>query len=319
MSKLTEHKNEMRTRRTAASIALAACALAICIGLPGTAWTGSVFMKNGYIIQGPIVERSDNVVILGWPHGKMTIHRRFIDAVVFEQDEERRLKEEEALAQREATPIEVASILDTQQPEGDELPPDVDSLIKKYVIETKSTKSPTEGEGATDPAASAAGGESTTDVVAQPEHSLGERVSVQELACSLRPPKGWASVKKGDAFHVQAAEETDGFRPCLNVVSVPRNATTGGNYVSWVKEEDSKALQDFELISEGPTKLGSLQAVEIVCRGTRNERTATVRQLVVENENRVWIVSAFTHAEGADAVAGALAESLKSFEVSGTK
>ena len=147
----------------------------------------------------------------------------------------------------------------------------------------------------------------------------GERVSVQELACSLRPPKGWASVKKGDAFHVQAAEETDGFRPCLNVVSVPRNATTGGNYVSWVKEEDSKALQDFELISEGPTKLGSLQAVEIVCRGTRNERTATVRQLVVENENRVWIVSAFTPAEGADAVAGALAESLKSFEVSGTK
>jgi len=70
MSKLTEHKNEMRTRRTAASIALAACALAICIGLPGTAWTGSVFMKNGYIIQGPIVERSDNVVILGWPQAR---------------------------------------------------------------------------------------------------------------------------------------------------------------------------------------------------------------------------------------------------------
>ncbi len=49
---------------------------------------GSVFLKNGYIIQGRIVERDADKVILAWTNGKMTIYRRFVHEVVLDPSEE---------------------------------------------------------------------------------------------------------------------------------------------------------------------------------------------------------------------------------------
>ncbi|HLU49455.1 MAG TPA: hypothetical protein VK116_15265, partial [Planctomycetota bacterium] len=34
-------------------------------------FAGSVFMKNGYIIQGPIVEESKDAIVLGWQNGEV--------------------------------------------------------------------------------------------------------------------------------------------------------------------------------------------------------------------------------------------------------
>src|SRR5687767_33985 len=93
---------------------------------------GSIFMKNGYIIQGPIVERSDESIVMGWPNGKVTIHKRFVDNVVYEATEEKRLIEDEAFkAQEKARSEDDLSLLATSN-ESEDLPPNLDVLMKRY-------------------------------------------------------------------------------------------------------------------------------------------------------------------------------------------
>jgi hypothetical protein len=92
---------------------------------------GSIFMKNGYIIQGPIVERNDGAVVLGWNYGKLTIHRRFIDTVNYEAGEEKKLQEEEGVRTQRGNPgaEEIPLLAATQ--DSDELPPTLEALVSK--------------------------------------------------------------------------------------------------------------------------------------------------------------------------------------------
>ena len=60
--------------RTAAALAVLAAVL-----LTTSAWAGSILMKNGYIIQGRIVDRNGDAVILGvaqWQDGHRPPIRR---------------------------------------------------------------------------------------------------------------------------------------------------------------------------------------------------------------------------------------------------
>ena len=89
-------------RRTFPAMRSAALPLAAAIGIclaTGAARAGSVFMKNGYIIQGPVLEYSegtDGAVVLGWANGKMTIYHRFIEKLDLEPGEEKNVKVAEA-------------------------------------------------------------------------------------------------------------------------------------------------------------------------------------------------------------------------------
>ena len=81
--------------------------LALCLGLLmpvlplPTTEAGSVFLKNGYILQGRIVERGDGMVVLGWQNGRVTIHDRFIDEVLLDPAEEELIRQQNALAEAE--------------------------------------------------------------------------------------------------------------------------------------------------------------------------------------------------------------------------
>lgn len=81
----------MRTL-TRLSLAMVFAALTVT-----TADAGYVFLKNGYILQGKIIEKTDDKVILDYPGGQVTVFERFIKHVVLDPAEEamneRRMKE----------------------------------------------------------------------------------------------------------------------------------------------------------------------------------------------------------------------------------
>ncbi len=289
---------------------------------------GSVFMKNGYIIQGPIVERGEGSIVLGWPNGKLTIHRRFVDSITYDQNEEKRLAEDEAHQNEADHPTEENANILEPLAEVEDLPNDLEAIMKIYVINTK----PGAAGGATNPAGGQedapstgplgsdptpgtgglpGGEEGTASVVPRPDDLLGDRVSDDGVAISFRPPRGWSVAKKSGVLEASGTPAADGLRPSISILLVSRGPLTGADYVSVLKEEDARALQDFELLGDGPREVGDEKAHEIVCRGTRAGRTAALRQLVVEKGENLWLISTFAPACGSGAPFQALEESLK--------
>jgi len=102
---------------------------AVCA--PPSAMAGNVFMKNGYIIQGPVVDRDEESVVLGWDHGKMKIHRRFIDQVVYDAGEEERLEEWERLRVEDEQAAREALAASTARRGQEGLPADLDDLLQR--------------------------------------------------------------------------------------------------------------------------------------------------------------------------------------------
>ena len=264
---------------------------------------GSIFMKNGYIIQGPIVERSDESIVMGWPNGKVTIHKRFVDNVVYEATEEKRLLEDEAFkAQEKARSEDDLSLIATSN-ESEDLPPNLDALMRRY--EELARKQGTAAGGETTPG-------TTVGRIDRPD-ALGDRVEDKAVSVAFQPPQNWTRKSAKDVFEVAAAGETNGFRPSLNVVTFARGALKSDEYVHLLKEEDARTLESFELLSEGPRMVGPEKGYELVGRGSYQGKEAVVRQVLVSRDDRVWLISAFTSDQSSDAFS-AIEESLKTFE-----
>lgn len=268
---------------------------------------GSVFMKNGYIIQGPIVERSEDAVVMGWPNGKVTIHKRFVDNITFEAAEEKRLLEDEAFkAQEKARSEDDLSLLATSN-ESEDLPPNLDALMRRYEEIARKQASGGSTTGEVSP-----GG--TVQRIESPDDLLGDRVEDQNVSVSFKPPKNWSRKSNKDFFEVAAGTATNGFRPSLNVVSFARGALKSEEYVNLLKEEDARTLEGFELLSEGPRTVGKDKGYELVGRGSYQGKEAIVRQVVVSRNDRVWLISAFTADQNTESSFSAIEESLKTFE-----
>jgi hypothetical protein len=313
--------NSTRNRSVHGILAAAVCrglllpALVVCLALPAALEAGSIFMKNGYIIQGPIVERSEGDIVLGWPNGKLLIHRRFVDSIVYEQAEEKRLAEDEAHHAKESQTTEDSPLLIESLGEVEDLPSDIDDIMRKYVINTKANTGVETGSTATDPSNGATGGEQgTATIVTRPDEFLGERVSDETLAVSFKPPKAWTTRLQAGVFEAAGVPGPDGFKPCINVTSLPKGPLGASDYAALLKEEDAKSLRDFEVLGEGPRDVGSEKAHEVVGRGVHNGHAANVRQIVVEKGGTLWLVSVFVSAQGGDSVTSQVDEALKTFE-----
>ena len=291
------------------------CGLALVFcSVSGAAWAGNIFMKNGYIIQGPIVERSDGSIVLGWPNGKVTIHQRFIDSVVYDPNEERRLQEQESHSTSETPAEETLGLLGTAE-EPDELPMDPDKLVQIYVKAPRGVENGTPTDPSGGPTDGSQGPEGTVASVQRPDELLADRFLEETLGFSFRPPKGWTLDKKADVFQAAGPAGADGFRPSLSVARVAKGPLSRVDFAAIVKEENGKRLEDFELLNEGPRTLGAHSAYELLGRGTRAGRVALVRQVLVDGTESLWLVSCFVPVKGGDSVAPVIDESLKTFEL----
>ncbi|HVR75845.1 MAG TPA: hypothetical protein VMT52_16050 [Planctomycetota bacterium] len=303
--------------------ALAVClAVAVLFGARGEAVAGSVFMKNGYIIQAPIVERNDGGIVLGWPNGKVQIYRRFIESITYDMGEEKQLQDAEIQSKEAEAGAARLDIL-ASEAEPEDLPTSLEQVLEKYkdVVKAPSPEAAADhllvervlgvrspSDRVLDPGLGEVG------VLSRPDESLEPRVTEESLGVSFQPPRGWVTRSTNSAFQAVGASGTDGFRPSISVVTMPAGDLPREEYVTLLKDEISKNLQDFEFLSEGPRQIGGETAYEVVGRGTRHGRAAVLRQVVIVKGGQVWLVSAFASPADQAATASIIGESVKTFE-----
>jgi hypothetical protein len=292
----------------------------VALGLSaGGVQAGSVFMKNGYIIQGPITERSEDSVVLGWPNGKVTIHKRFIESVSYDAGEEKRLQDEESHRAREGVSQDEDTLLLVASNDADDLPLRPEDLLPKPPDKVDGASGqdpgnpgPSSGDsspnGSTPTVDGTGGGpqgqgtpSGTPGVISRPDERLADRLTDTNLSISLRPPKGWTVKSSHGAFRVFGEPAADGFRPSMNVVSLPKGPLGISEYVSALKENGERTLQGFEVLSEGPREIGQEKGYELSAVGSYKGHSAAVRQVLVVKGDRVWLVSAFSQEKGNEA------------------
>ena len=72
-----------------------------------------------------------------------------------------------------------------------------------------------------------------------------------------------------------------------------RGSLSGDDFVELLREQQFTELVAFELLTEGPTKVGGRDGYELSGRCSYENQPAVVRQIVVQIEGRVWLFSAF--------------------------
>ncbi len=89
----------------------------------GVAEGGTVFLKNGHVVNGKVIASDEEKVVLTWSNGRATIYRRFISEVVLESSEK------EYLARRGAARNPQVEVANThiQLPELADLMPTADA------------------------------------------------------------------------------------------------------------------------------------------------------------------------------------------------
>lgn len=277
----------------------------------------SVFMKNGYIIQGQVVERDEETVVLGWPNGKVYLARRFIETVAYEPGEEKRLEDEERARREQASASEGDEVL-VVSVESNELPSTLEELLRTVNATRQSPGTGTAGspvrpgEAPEAPGAPGSAGQPPevpaappegTDagpgvVVTRPEDPLGEAYADPVRGLSLRPPRGWDVRADEKALAVRGPEGPNGFRPSVNVVAFDRGPLDVLEYVAFLKQENAAYFEAYEPIYEGECEVGAKRGFQLVGRATRQGKTAVVRQILVGDGTRAWLLSTFTEEAG---------------------
>jgi hypothetical protein len=308
-------------------------ALAILPAAP-PARAGTVFMKNGYLIQGPVVEHSPDSVVLGWPNGKVTIYRRFFDKVDLEPGEEKNFRAPETTG-----PSIDEEELVTAQPD-EELPQSLSDLVKAYHLPPALVEphpaalgSPTEDpkgtEGGTAPETGhqpPPGGEpdSVASTVPAEDAGLADRSTAPKWGFSIRPPAGWrvSEVEGCVSWIGQAGPE--GFAPSISVTSVKRGSLKWEEATKTLREDQQTPLREYKLIAEEAVEVGGRTAYQVSGQGTAGgrpglpkKRSVKVRQVLLEEGDRYWLVSSFLHTAVPEDLAALLDRSIQTFKVEG--
>ena len=275
---------------------------------------GSVFMKNGYIIQGPIVESDDRSIVLGWNNGQITIFRRFVDTIAYDPGEEdrleaQRLEKQRTLAERD----EILATQDGATDEIDELPAELEVFLALYASD-----SPLSASG---DAAARSRSESTSPGVdvesVEPADRSEQRVLSSGNELSLVAPDEWNARPVSGASLAVFGPEVEGFSPSVNVVPIERGDLSFGECIEFLKDSQRVSIADFELITEGRRELrAGLEVFEIVGRGTMQNRMLVVRQVLVPRSTRLWLVSGFSTGATEDPAFAAVEASLATLEFS---
>ena len=328
-SKYGAHKMcDQLSRRVRARAVASACSILLGWTLAGSLHAGSVFMKNGYIIQGEVVDRDEESIVLGWSNGKVAIAWRFIEEVSLDPDEEQNLVELEAMRKQiehRATVDEQITMLAETESTPD-LPATLDSFLQTYDLlpRSRSTENPdglplgpTDVEGpepvvVADP--SGADAVVVTDVTPEPADTLGEPISSSAWRVSFQPPGGWTEQVTPEALRFVSTDSTGAVPASLTVQRVPVGPLESSDYVALLKAEHSRLLAGHEVLSTGWREVGGERAFEIVSRGQYAGRSGVVRQCLVVQDNDVWLISAFTGDDEADGDFGRIEKSLATFD-----
>ncbi len=243
---------------------------------------GYVFMKNGYIIQGRVVEKDGEKIVLRWTNGTMIIGQRFISELVLDASEEEDLKAIEALKQENREQVEYGG-----DPEHDvvlELPENLEEIIALHgdsfhgrepsttVVEVK----PLAGVGIEPTPAGAPGTVTGKAELAFPKASI-----------ALVPPEEWEVAEEGNRIRVR--KPGDGPTPAL---TIDFQTVTGVTRETAQKEFRSLLVGTYpELgkVREWEDRVGDAPAYCI--EGEYKARNVTFTEVLVHRGNVCYLIA----------------------------
>jgi len=284
---------------TAAFLLLATCG-------SGAAMAGSVFLKNGYILQGRIVERGDGVVVLGWQNGRVTIHDRFIDEVLLDPAEEELIRRQKELAEAEAAETALAmENFDLASNEVISLPDTYESILGSSA--TPATTAWTPGSGPTTTPASDPSQTPVPQAGTLPNPAEMEKI-FPALGVALQVPSGWKIGESADALQVERAGASGAVKFTIDLW---RSGTIENDVaIGAIAESLAAAFPNAAVESGAELDIAGFPAKSLVCRDS--DRRTTCRQHVVATENGVYVVGMYFPFETDTASALALDDVLDS-------
>jgi len=253
----------------------------------GAAIAGSVFLKNGYILQGRIVERGDGVVVLGWQNGRVTIHDRFIDEVLLDPAEEEMIRRKKEMEAAEAAETALAmENFDLASNEVISLPDNYESILG-----TSAAPTGTPWVAGTEPVATTSTqptGTPSTQVGTLPNPAEMEKL-FPALGISVQVPSGWKIDEKQDSLQV----EREGAGGSIRLtVDLWRGGTLETDVAIGAIAESLAATFPTAVVEDGSElDIGGIPAKSLVCRDS--DRRQTCRQHVVATANGVYVVGMY--------------------------
>ena len=261
----------------------------------GSANAGSVFLKNGYILQGRIVERGQDMVVLGWQNGRVTIHDRFIDEVLLDPSEEEMIRQqkvnEEVEQQRSAVVFEELSL---QGNEVLSLPDSYESILGSGRVpefspqsldnENNVSTATNIGVSNTDPVDS----DPATVVETVPRPEIFEKIFAS-IGVAIAVPEEWRVDEKENAIRVSSIGNPT--RDYLTIDLWPGEGIDSETALSVLEDAIAMNLPSFVVVSEIDRSIGGKAAKTLACSDT--DRGVESRQQIVATPLGVFVLGLF--------------------------
>ena len=276
----------------------------LCPLLAGVLWAllspvcaGTVYLKNGRVIRGPLLERSDEGVVVEMAGGRMRIYKRFIAAVVFDASDQAETGKSAApvqkLAGAEATRI--------PEPATRDLPGDPRELLRRLGETASSSRPAGQGTpagrpgvspGVKSPVRSLPG---TGEEPGKTASRLGEYLAGPVPGVSIKPPAGWKIEKSPSGLRfVDSRGEGGVSGASLELLQLPATAVAPGECLRVLREEHESILEDCETVDESFSRNSTGgETFRMTSRGKVQSRAVTVHQALIRNGKHFWLLSGF--------------------------
>ncbi|MFN0057118.1 MAG: hypothetical protein ACKVX7_01555 [Planctomycetota bacterium] len=254
--------------------------LALLFGAALPAQAGYVFLKNGYILQGKIVERDAHRVVLSYPDGNLTVDRGHVKHVVLDPAEEAAHAAREA-AQREkieAAPDEKDVV---QLNVTLDLP---DDLSEFFTTAAAHRKSPDGTAGTTTPPelVSATSSTSPPDSDSAPSTEKG----LAALGLEVDPPPGWKLYSNSGVTEFRRQE--DASFPNVTFQRWPAAALSTEDAFKELETAMATNYPNIAFQKKETRTIGTLTAE--VLRGELKDRGLVFTQLLVRHGEHIYLV-----------------------------
>ncbi len=312
-------------------------------GIHSPVEAGTVFMKNGYIIQGPVIKQEEDSIVLGWDHGKMTIHRRFYQTVVLTSEEKanlERIRQEELANEQES--LEDSEVVFQGEDGYEQLPDSFNEIVEKLnlpfagasKLNLDDENDPSEnsedvtttivtGENLDDVNDPSTGDEETshvevTEIDPPVVVSLADRVQLEALGISFQGPSNW-EFEQGEGYsRWVGGTQSDGFQPNVIVLTSQIEGFTLETALKSTQKVLKGNLEDFTFTREDSLSLDGREGYLFSGTGSyqkgENSLEVKITQVILASENQFWLSCSFSSAQTDPELALLLEKSVQSIE-----
>ncbi|MEE3054137.1 MAG: hypothetical protein VYB34_10405 [Planctomycetota bacterium] len=288
-----------------------------CLFSPAIA--GTVHLKNGRVIRGPVVARDDDGVVIALEGGKMRIYKRFIAAVVYDDSDI-------AIKEKPAARRDKPAVASTASPESAiaGLPEDPRELLERLRQEAavsvppvrpsiavsagpvpglKSVSAEVENE--------AAGNSRKVREPAPVTAELAATIEGPAAGSTLRPPSGWKLDRiPGLVRFVEPSRRP--FPASIEWLQLDGSMPATADCLQVLRQEHRSMLNACETLDERfSLKSAGQEVFEITSRGRFEGRQVVVYQRLINSDGNAWLLSAFRDSRDPD-VGRLLAQSIES-------